>query len=61
MNQALTESKHNGINIDKEISDTSRKFLEFCKQFGWGKLEVTIVKGEPVLSKEIEHTHRHDS
>ena len=45
---------------DKELSKTQLAFLEFCKNFGWGKIEVTIVNGEPVGSKELEKTHRHD-
>ncbi len=46
--------------IVKEVTKTQADFLEFCKEYGWGKLEVTIVKGEPVASKELERTHRHD-
>jgi len=47
--------------ITKEISQTQADFLDFCKKYGWGKLEVTVVKGEPVASKELERTHRHDA
>jgi len=47
--------------ITKEITRTQADFLEFCQKFGYGKLQVTIVKGEPVASKELEKTHRHDA
>lgn len=43
----------------KNITETQKNFLEFCKEFGWGKLEVTIHNGEPCYSKELERTHRH--
>ncbi len=46
--------------IVKEVTKTQADFLEFCERYGWGKLEVTVVKGEPVASKELERTHRHD-
>ena len=55
----MTTNK-NGV-IVKEVTKTQADFLEFCKEYGWGKLEVTIVRGEPVASKELERTHRHDS
>ncbi|KKM92388.1 hypothetical protein LCGC14_1218930 [marine sediment metagenome] len=42
------------------VTKAQADFLEFCKKYGWGKLEVTIVRGEPVASKELERTHRHD-
>ena len=44
-----------------ELTRPQTAFLEFCREFGWGKLEVTIVRGEPVASKELERTHRHDT
>jgi len=47
--------------IVKEITKTQADFLEFCQKYAWGKLEVTIVRGEPVASKELEKTHRHDA
>ena len=47
--------------IVKEVTKIQADFIEFCQKFGWGKLEVTIVKGEPVASRELEKTHRHDA
>jgi len=43
-----------------ELTKTQKSFLEFCKEFGWGKLEVDVKHGEPVMSHEIEHDHKHD-
>jgi len=60
----LTNPRNCAIDKNKgeveTLSKTQLDFLWFCKKFGWGKLEVTVVKGEPVASKELEHTHRHD-
>ena len=56
----MTESEKGDITNNKELSKTQLNFLEFCKRFGWGKVEVTVVNGEPVGSKELEKTHRHD-
>jgi len=44
----------------EELNKAQRCFLEFCEQFGWGKLEVTVKDGKPVMSREIEHDHKHD-
>ncbi len=52
-------SKCDNIRIDT-LTKAQLNFLEFCKEFGWGKVEVTIRDGEPVGSKELEKTHRHD-
>jgi len=54
-------TKNNCDNVKIELTRTQQVFLEFCKEFGWGKLEVTVVRGEPVASKELERTHRHDA
>ena len=43
-----------------ELTKPQRAFLEFCERFGWGKLEVTVKNGEPVMSRELEHDHKHD-
>ena len=44
----------------REITKVQASFLEFCKEFGWGKIEVTVKNGEPVMSKEIVREHKHD-
>jgi len=43
-----------------KITEAQKKFLEFCEEYGWGKLEVTIKNGQPVFSRELEHDHKHD-
>ena len=53
-------SNNNNV-IVKEITKVQASFLAFCKEFGWGKVEVTVRNGEPVASKELEKTHRHDA
>ena len=57
----LTTPNNCDITENKELSKAQLNFLEFCQKFGWGKLEVTVVRGEPVASKELEKTHRHDT
>ena len=51
--------KYASVN-NKDLSKAQLNFLEYLKRFGWGKLEVTVVNGEPVGSKELEKTHRYD-
>ncbi len=43
-----------------DISKTQQKFLDYCKQFGWGKLEVTIKNGEPTIARIVEQTVKFD-
>ena len=57
MEQHLT-SKNNYDTL--KLTDTEKRFLAFCKEFGWGKLEVTIKDGQPVLSRELVHDYKHD-
>ena len=47
-------------NVSVKISEAQKNFLEFCEEFAWGKLEVSIKNGQPVLSKELVHDHKHD-
>ena len=44
-----------------EITEAQKNFLEFCGQYGWGKLEVTVKNGIPVMSKELVKEHKHDT
>ena len=50
----------NKNNCNIVLSKVQKAFLEFCKEFGWGKLEVTVKNGEPVMSKELSKEHKHD-
>jgi len=54
----LTNPKNNAI--VKEITKTQADFLEFLEEYGWGKVEVTVKNGEPVMSKELVKEHKHD-
>ncbi len=36
------------------------KFLEYCKELGYGKVEVTVKNGEPVLGVEKERLLKFD-
>ncbi len=53
-------SKNNCVTL--ELTKAQIKFLEYCKEFGWGKLEVTIKNGEPVMSNIVirDSVLRHD-
>jgi len=46
----LTNNKK-GIIV--EINLTQKAFLDYCKEFGWGKLEVTVKNGEPVMANVV--------
>ena len=38
--------------IEKELEDlfkTDGKFLEICQQFRWGKIEIAVKDGKPVM------------
>ena len=37
-------------NVSVEITESQKKFLDFCNEFGWGKLEVDVKGGQPVGS-----------
>ena len=36
-----------------ELTKAQLNFLKYCKEFGWGKIEVTVKNGEPVMVVEI--------
>ena len=45
----MTNKDSNAIlNIDA-LSKAQLAFLEFCKEIGWGKFEVEVRNGEPVM------------
>lgn len=60
MAQDLTKPTNSVNLVTVELTKAQVKFLEFCKEFGWGKLEVQVKDGEPVMSRELEHDHKHD-
>ena len=38
--------------IEKDLEDlfkTDTKFLEVCQQFHWGKIEIAVKDGKPVM------------
>jgi len=34
---------------ENELSDCVKRFFECCRDIGWGKLEVRLKGGEPVM------------
>ncbi len=38
---------------DKKLSKAQQNLIDYCLKFGWGKLEVTIKDGQPVMVVEI--------
>jgi len=42
------------------LSKSQGAFLEYCKEFGWGKLEVVVKGGEPVMVVEIRRETKLD-
>lgn len=49
MTEPLDNKSKGSIINSTELSKSQQKFLEYCKTFGWGKLEVTVKNGEPVM------------
>ena len=45
----------------EELTKAQKNFLDYCKQFGWGKLEVTIKNGEPVMVSPIKQDIKLDT
>lgn len=43
-----------------ELSKAQLAFLTYCKEFGWGKLEVTIKNGQPVMVSPIKQDIKFD-
>jgi hypothetical protein len=36
-----------------ELTKAQKNFIEYCKAFGWGKIEVTIKDGQPVMVSPV--------
>ena len=53
----LTRKKDCG-NID--LTKCEKDFLAFCQEFGWGKIEVTIKNGQPVMASPIKQDYKFD-
>ena len=48
-------SKNNCVTLTEiGLSKPQVAFLEYCKEFGWGKLEVTVKDGIPVMITPIK-------
>jgi len=43
-----------------ELTKAQSSFLEYCKRFGWGKVEVTIKDGQPVMVSPIKQDFKLD-
>ena len=37
-----------------ELTKSQKAFLEYCKEFKWGKVEVTVKAGQPVMVSIIK-------
>jgi len=57
--QGLTKGENCDSLKEVDLTEAQLDFLKFCKEFGWGKLEVVVQAGEPAFSREIERTHQH--
>ncbi len=45
---------------DLELTKAQRGFLQYCLKFGWGKLEVIIKDGQPVMVTPIKQDVKFD-
>ena len=39
---------------NSNLSKSQKALLDYIENFGWGKIEVTVKNGQPVMVKEIE-------
>ena len=46
----MTKQNNDATLIEKELTQAQTKFLEYCKEFGYGNLEVEVKNGEPVMA-----------
>jgi hypothetical protein len=46
--------ENNSATLKEELTKAQIAFLEYCKEFGWGKLEVTVKDGMPVMISPIK-------
>jgi len=37
-----------------KLTKAQKNFIEYCEKFGWGKLEVTVKDGQPVMVSPIK-------
>lgn len=52
--------ENKGVMLKEELTKAQIAFLEYCKEFGWGRLEVTIKNGEPTIARIVEQTVKFD-
>jgi len=55
----LTHPTIDKLDIE-EVTEVGRRFLSYCKKFGWGKLEVTVKDGQPVMVSPIKQDFKLD-
>jgi len=48
------------ITLEIELSEEDRRFIKWCREFGWGKIELLIKAGKPVMSSVVRRDYRFD-
>lgn len=43
-----------------QVTKPQRNFIDYCKEFGWGTVEVTIKDGQPVMVSPIKPVKKLD-
>ena len=44
----------------EELTKAQLAFLEYCEKFGWGKIEVVVKNGQPVMVSPIKQETKLD-
>ena len=44
----------------EDLTKAQKNFIEYCKKFGWGKVEVIVKDGQPVMVSPIKHETKLD-
>jgi len=48
------------MSIDSDLTKSQKALLDYMENFGWGKIEVTVKNGQPVMVKDIERVVKLD-
>lgn len=48
-------------NVTPRLTETDLRFVEFCRELRWGKVEVVIKDGVPVMATVVRHDFRFDT
>lgn len=54
------QRREKSVSDASRLRETDREFIRFCRRLKWGKVEVMIKDGEPVMASVIREDFRFD-